>query len=94
MDLTDRKSALRVAAGFAAKQAVELAMTVSELAERLGESPRYLTELNERDARRKMAAIRTELDTLEKLLGAEVIPLADALRLSVHRDAPDSPSAA
>lgn len=71
MDIADRKMAMRVAATHGTKQAVELAMSVAALAERLGVDPAFLCELEANSARRHIRAIRRELDDLEQLIAGQ-----------------------
>lgn len=79
MDLTERKIGLRVAAQHAAKQAVELALAVGAIAEKLQAHPALL-EVDASCARRNIAAIRRELDDLEHLIADREPPIEAAPR--------------
>lgn len=68
MDQQDRRIAMRVAAQHAAKQAVELAMTVSAAAEKIKVDGDGTWAVEGVWARGNIAAIRRELDDLENLL--------------------------
>lgn len=67
MDLSERKVSMRASAQHAAKQAVELALSVGSLSEKITERPARF-EVDATWARGNIAAIRRELDELEALI--------------------------
>ena len=75
MDLQSRKIAIKVAAQHAAKQAVELALSVGGLAEKL-DHRQAAFDVDAMWARRNIAAIRRELDDLEHMLAGREPPVA------------------
>lgn len=82
MDASERRIALKVAAQHAAKQAVELAMSVSALVEALKTDEVGTRAVEDIWARGNIAAIRRELDDLEHLLAGRdpPIPVARAAK--------------
>lgn len=68
MNAADRRRALRVAAEFAAKQAVELTASAHVIGECIGNGPRARFDVEAISARTNIAAIRRELDDIEALI--------------------------
>lgn len=74
MNLADRKLAIKVAVQHAAKQTVELTLSVGSLVEKLEQRPARF-DVDASWARGNIAAIRRELDDLEHLLAGREVPV-------------------